>query len=303
MKFVVFILFALTAIGGCPRIGAGPAEKVVIPAGERAFYPRFDASGEQLLLTAENYRGLKLLNLATGRLVTVSEEEGAGYHPLITGDGQTVVFVEHAYRDHLRYSRLVSYSLGDGQVRELQPLSRRVPLPVPAGSDVLVADGERLKSAGTLRSDAHPEEAVAVVIEEQQLVLYRNGERKIISPYPEESYIWPSLSPDGKRIVAYAMGKGVFVCDLQGRIEYEGGSLEAPVWAGNRLLAGMVTADDGHQIIRSEVRILDTENREQERISPEGIIALYPTVSLSTGRIAWHTPEGEIYIQKYILKK
>ncbi len=303
MKFLVFFLFVLTSVSSCPRIGAGPAEKLPLPEGEAFFYPRFDASGEKLLLTSGNYRGLKMIDLETGNLVTISEANGAGYAPFFTEDGGRVVFVEQEFRENLRYSRLVSHSLTKGETTELRPFSRDLPQPVLAGSEVLCVDEGQLKSAAPGGEEGVLFDASAVVIEEQQLVLYRQGERKVLEPYPLESYIWPSLSPDGRKILAYAMGQGSFVCDLNGKILFTAGTLEAPVWAGNRLVAGMVTSDDGHRITRSEVVVLDMETGETKVISPPGSIALFPAVSVAAGRIAWHTPEGEVFVQKYILNR
>lgn len=303
MKFLIFFLFILTSVSGCPRIGAGPAEKLPLPAGEAFFYPRFDASGEKLLLTSGNYRGLKMADLNTGNMVTISAVDGAGYAPHFSGDGSRVIFVEQEFRENLRYSRLVSYSLANGETTPLRPFSRELPQPVLAGSEVLCVEEGQLKSAVPGAEESVLPNAAAVVIEEQQLVLYRQGERKVLEPYPLESYIWPSLSPDGKKILAYAMGRGSFVCDLDGEILFTAGSMEAPVWAGDRLVAGMVTSDDGHRITRSEVVVLSTETGEIRTISPPGSIALFPAVSVAAGRIAWHTPEGEVFVQKYILNR
>lgn len=256
-----------------------------------------------MLLTSGNYKGLKMLDLKTGNLATISEASGAGYAPLFTEDGSRVVFVEQEFRENLRVSRLVSHSLTKGETTELRPFSRDLPQPVLAGSEVFCVEEGQLKSATPGGEESVFPDAAAVVIEEQQLVLYHKGERKVLEPFTSESYIWPSLSPDGRKILAYAMGKGSFVCDLNGEILFTAGTLEAPVWAGNHLVAGMVTSDDGHKVTRSEVVVLRMETGEVETISPAGIIALFPAVSVAAGRIAWHTPEGEVFVQKYILNR
>lgn len=47
-----------------------------------------------------------------------------------------------------------------------------------------------------------------VNIENRQLVLYRNGERKEISPNGKDcSYLWPSISPDGTKLLYKVAGK------------------------------------------------------------------------------------------------
>jgi len=120
-----------------------------------------------------------------------------------------------------------------------------------------------------------------------------------VSPFKGESYIWPSVSPDRKRILAYAMGKGAFICTPEGRIIAEFGEIENPVWAGNETIAGMVTSDDGHRITGSVVVLADASTGRKKSITPEGIIAMYPSVSSEAEILVFNSPEGDVYLVHY----
>ena len=99
------------------------------------------------------------------------------------------------------------------------------------------------------------------------------------------------------------MGKGAFICDLEGKLLAGFGKLDAPVWAGNKILVGMETSDDGHNITGSVIYMVDTGTGERTQISPRGIVAMYPSVSVASEQVAFHTPAGEIYVIRYHVKK
>jgi Tol biopolymer transport system component len=301
MKFLVFLLLSLAAVTGCPRIDVEPAVKVTLPEGAKYFHPRFNPSGEILLLSAENYKGLYLFEPATGKLVTISGEEGAGYSPVFSSDGEKVYYTENEYIGNLRHITLKSFAVAEGQREVLQPPVRTLSGPVVSGNAVLYTEASQLKSASV--PGGAPNKAVMVSIEDQNLVLYAGGQRKILQPYPGESYIWPSVSPAGNQIVAFSMGKGAFICDLEGNLLADFGQLEAPVWAGDKLLVGMETTDDGHNVTSSVITMVDTETSERTPLSPEGLIAMHPSVSVTSGQVAFHTPMGEIYRIRYQVKK
>lgn len=172
-----------------------------------------------------------------------------------------------------------------------------------AGNRVLFRADDNLKSAVVDDSKPDRSDEIYAGIENQQLVLYRGEERLVIKPYESESYIWPSVSPDRKHVMAYAMGKGAFICDLTGMVIAEFGEIEAPAWAGNDFIVGMVTKDDGHQILESAIVAIDPLSGDRKTISPENLIAMHPTASAKAGKIAFHTLDGEIYFIHYQLNR
>lgn len=303
MKYLFIILAFVTATASAQPMEVLQVEKLQLPGNQKFYHPKFDHSGTQLLLTAVNYKGLNLLNLETNNLVKVSEAAGAGYSPVFSFDNQTIVYVEQEFIDKRRHSKLQAWSKPTGQTRLLEPAARTMSVPMVAGNRVLYRAEEKLKSA--VVDDAKPDRSDEIYagIENQQLVLYRGEERLVIKPYESESYIWPSVSPDRKHVMAYAMGKGAFICDLTGMVIAEFGQVEAPAWAGNDFIVGMVTKDDGHQILESSIVAVDPLSGERKTISPEGLIAMHPTASAKARKIAFHTLDGEIYFIHYQLNR
>lgn len=276
-------------------------EKVTIPGNQKFFHPQFDHSGEKLLLTAENYKGLHMLELTENKLLKISDADGAGYSPKFSWNNETILFQEQEFIEKRRFTKLKAWNEITGNTRLIEPAVRNLSVPMIAGNRVLFRSDHQLKSAVVDQSQPDRSDEIFAGIENQELVLYRGEERLVIKPYESESYIWPSISPDRKHVLAYAMGKGAFISDLTGMVLAELGQIEAPVWAGNDFIVGMVTKDDGHQILKSAIVAVHPLSGEKQILTSDDKIAMHPAVSEKTQTIAFDTPEGEIWLIHYQL--
>lgn len=278
-------------------------EKVTIPGDQKFFHPQFDHSGDKLLLTSENYKSLHLLKLPENKLQKISDADGAGYSPKFSWNDETVLFQEQEYIEKRRFTKLKAWNETAGNTRLIEPPVRNLSVPMIAGNRVLFRSDEQLKSAVVDETQPDKSDGIFAGIENQQLVLYRGEERLVIKPYESESYIWPSVSPDRKHVLAYAMGKGAFISDLTGMVLAELGQIEAPVWAGNDFIAGMVTKDDGHQILESSIVAVHPLSGKRQVLTPDNVIAMHPDVSAKKQKIVFHTPDGEIWFIHYQLNR
>jgi Tol biopolymer transport system component len=298
-KFLLVFLIFFAALSGCAQVQISSVEKLPLPESGKFFHPKLDDSGNLILLTSENYKGIQLYNLKTKALDLVTDGDGAGYSPLISGDGGTILFTRNEFVQNRLFSKLMAYHVTTGVTDQVAPPARDLSmLSIMKDQMVYVADG-LLKTAriGSGTSDFSGE--MAVGIDDRKLMVYSAGQSKQLDPFENESYIWPSVSPDGKRLLAYAMGKGAFICNPDGKMITELGNVQAPVWVDNTYVAGMITKEDGHQVTASEIVILNIRTGKKLTISPEGVISMYPSVSLSNKKIAFQSSEGNIYIVTY----
>ncbi len=303
MKFLLFVFMFISAFAFGQQVEVSKMEKVTIPGNQKFYHPQFDHSGEKLLLTSENYQGLHLLKLPENNLQKISDADGAGYSPKFSWNDETVLFQEQEYIEKRRFTKLKAWNLTTENTRLIEPAVRNLSVPMIAGNRVLFRSDEELKSAVVDETQPDRSDEIFAGIENQQLVLYRGEERLVIKPYESESYIWPSVSPDRKHVLAYAMGKGAFISDLTGMVLAELGQIEAPVWAGNDFIVGMVTKDDGHQILESSIVAVHPLSGERQVLSSENVIAMHPDVSAKTQKIVFHTPDGEIWFIHYQLNR
>jgi len=268
--------------------------QLVKEAGTEAYYPKFTPDGKTILLTSENYTGLKALNLETKKVNQLTSAAGAGWNTVISDDSKSVCYQEIDITDNnpIGFTTFYSRSLASQEVEQLTP-------PV-AKSDVR-------PPLGLLKSKAAIKSPVLVYIDEDvKLVIEKDGRKTVVTPNgAEEAYIWPALSPDGKKIVyTVASLEKTFICDLSGKILADLGRLHACQWLNNDWVVGMDDKDDGHVLLSSNLVAVSADGKVKQDLTPvKGkLVAMYPATSPAGDKIAFNTPDGELYIMDVVVK-
>ena len=134
--------------------------------------------------------------------------------------------------------------------------------------------------------------------------LYKDQNFQILNPLNEADsrYLWVSLSPNAKMILFTVAGNGTFVCDLNGKIIATLGYLNAPVWYNDNYIVGMQDKDDGHVITSSKVMMMSLNGKVKAQISRADEIAMYPSPTAKSSKIAYNTINGEIQIVEIQIK-
>lgn len=294
--------------------------KLPTPTGEE-MVATITPDGSRLLLTTDTYRGLTLYSIADGTSTTLTTDEGAGYEPRFAREGATVVYRATSFTP-LRMTALRSVDIDGGETggprkamatpssRQLLPPTRDLQgLAVSDGALSVVSGGKRkaiILSGGkrqTLnRSKLKASAAVSgstaplLSIADRQLMISTGDESRVLSPNgTDESYIWPSLSPDGKRVLYYVCGDGAYTCDLDGGNVRPLGELRAPRWFDDETVVGMLDKDDGEVVTSSAIVAVSLDGRRQT-LTPDSLIAQYPQPAAQAGRIAFSTTDGGVYI-------
>jgi Tol biopolymer transport system component len=149
---------------------------------------------------------------------------------------------------------------------------------------------------------SQPAGTVSVLgIEDTKIAVLRDGVKVYLDPLGGGSYVWPSLSPDGSRLVAYEMDRGTFLCDPDGSHPVNIGRRDAPSWTRDgKWLVYMADKDDGHAIRSSEIAFISTDGRVGGRLtSTSRRIEMYPQCSPVDDRIVCSTLGGEILVITY----
>ena len=190
---------------------------------------------------------------------------------------------------------LRSINLGSGQSRELVAPTRNLQgvginnqaaLPVTRGQ--VTAKG--------FEGKVSDKNGVVLSINNRQLMISRNGKTRNLSPNgKDKSYLWPSLSPDGTKILYYVGAEGAFVCNLDGSNVKPLGMMRAPQWWDDATVVGMYDQDDGEFVYASRIVATNLKGDKQS-LTPDSLIAMYPKVSAQAGKIAFSTPDGKAYI-------
>jgi Tol biopolymer transport system component len=273
-----------------------------LPLGsERAWsQPRWSPDGRTIYYTTSEYDGIWAYPVTGGGPVQITSDRGSGYGFTLSPDGARI-----AWRRTLagalpgeRLQEAVVRNLARGTSSVLAS-GRSVSVPSFVGSGIVCSVGGQLQ--GTTAA-IQPAGTVAVLgIEETKIAILRDGVRSLIDPLGNGSYIWPSLSPDGSKLVAYEMDRGTFVADPDGSHPLRLGRRDAPVWTRDgRWLVYMAENDDGHRILSSDIAYVSPDGKLSGKLAdPSGRIAMYPQCSPVSDAILCSTLQGEILVIRY----
>ncbi|MGC3978133.1 MAG: hypothetical protein QM751_07845 [Paludibacteraceae bacterium] len=299
IKTIFFLALLSFSLLSAQKITVKTQNEIVLNAA--AYYPTLNNDGSKLLFSSESYNGLFLYDFNTGKTTEISKAINAGYYPVFSADDTKIFYKNTNLDNRLRYDALESYDVMTGKQQQMLAPQRNLRQAQSYHNGILVLTGKNLvkstfgKSSKTI--------SVYVSSEDLSIYIYNNGVKKQIKPLSgSNNYIWVSLSPDNKKILFTATGKGTYICDLSGKVISSLGYLNAPVWYNNEYIAGMQDKDNGEYVISSSVVMTSTDGKIRQQISNPKHIAMYPTCSSKSGRIIYNTLEGKLYISEIEIK-
>ncbi len=262
---------------------------------QKGYNPVLNMDGDKLLYTASGFSGLNMVELSTKQLTEISKDAGAGFEPQFSTDNSRIFYRKTTFDNNRRFNAVQSYDLKTKGNSELLTPQRMLNKIYPLTNGVIAFSGKNILRATATKSNATP--VVVSANEDLKIMLY-NGKITYLNPLnmPEPRYIWVSLSPDSKKILFTAAGKGTYICDLNGKILNSLGSVNAPVWFNDNFVVAMEDKDDGHRVISSKIVMISVAKKTKTEISTPDKISMYPTASGKANRIAYHTENGEIEV-------
>jgi WD40 repeat protein len=292
MRKVLFALalgFSMSAMGQVLNVTS--IEKVNLP--DKAAVAAISPQGDYLLLTSATNQGLTKMDLNTKQCQVLSTAPSAGHNVKISPDGQTVVYREGSFNNkHLRLSSLKSVNLVTGSSQVLVKPTRD--LQGYAASATTVGAVNKGKFSKKAIGNAKAQNLPVLSIDKGKLMVTVDGKTRNLSPNGNDfSYLWPSLSPDGTKVLYYLAAHGTYVCDLDGSNARKVGKMRAPVWYDDNTIVGMMDLDDGEFIYASTI-VAATLDGVTQTLTGDETIAMYPHAA--NGKIAFSTPAGEAYI-------
>lgn len=282
------VLATLTAgaqvvtVGSLERIDGVRDSKVVL-------------SPDGKFVVANDAKGLAQVDLATGAVRHIADGSGL-YDVRISPDGSQVVYTRPEFRKHLRYISLESVSLADGSQKTIVKATRRLNAGSAfAGNSVTAVENgkTRVRSLDGTKAVQAP----VASINYGHLDITVDGRTTSIDPQGRGSYLWPSISPDGKRVVYRLSGVGTFTCNLDGSDVRHIGNYMMTVWAGNDVLIGVAENEDTNQVLTAASLVaVDTANGATQTLTSPEMIATAPSASADGSRVAFITTDGAAYI-------
>ena len=298
-KMLFSAAIAITFMAQAQQFEVTEMAQVPTDGHEMTYHPRFMPNGD-LLVTALNYNGLAVINATTGEYTKLTEMQGAGYYPVISPDGKTILtrsmdkvfLTQDIYVIDVATKKLTSVARGINHVNQLAFNGSYAMMPI---------EGKAVtKKVGTSATSGSLDDLL-ITSEDLKIVMYANGVRTVLDPLAgkldwDPHYINASLSPDKSRIL-FGCADNAYVCNLDGSNVVKLGALRSPQWRGNTHVVGMQNEDDGYYYTKSEIVIVDVAgNNLQQLTTSSDEIKMFPSVSNDGSKIAFHTIDGKIYV-------
>ena len=240
--------------------------------------------GSYVLTTTQTSKGLRRIDLKTGEATQLTDLPGAGFEPKISSDGRHIVCRKVTFDErHMRQTALQMLDIEQGTQRQMRAPVRNL-------------------GAYSAEEKAETNKGTEVFIEDMQLMVTIDGVTTNISPNGTDEdtrYIWPSLSPDGRRILYYVSGVGAYVCNLEGGdVQFIAHDCRAPQWYDNNIVIGMNDRDDGKLLQSSSIMAYSLDKGSAQELTDNQLMLMYPKCCAAKGIIVCSAASGEVFVVK-----
>lgn len=275
MKLTKSILTMSLLACGATASAALPAysepQRINVPT--EVYHPVLSPDGSVLLFSTVDHSGLKSLDLKSGEITMIDASAAAGFDPVFSSDGSKIYYRTATMIDGLLNRDVRCYDMSTTKAVELMKPNRKSHTLRAIGSQTYVsADFDRI-------------------------VVSVGGKTAEIDPVADaHCYQWPSISPDGTKILFSEPFKGVFVCNIDGTgakaVLPKG---DYPSWIDDNTIAAVVSHDDGYIVLDSAVVLVDLVSGDSVNATPADVIVGELTSSPVSGSVIYTTVNGELY--------
>lgn len=302
-KTVLTLLLPMAAMASAQLLEVNSIAKVEMSDDVAVGSAIISPSGQSLLVTDPGYVGLTQINLSDGSAKVITRDEGAGYRPIFIDD-DNVAYRKISYtKDNLKRTELRRRELSTGKDASIVGATRDLSGAVAVKGSVYAIHGGKAKRLAVARGAKVNKAQPVLTIDNRQLMLTVGDVTKRISPNgTEESYIWPSVSPDGTKALYFVCGEGAYVSNIDGSSPKFIGIMRAPQWLTDGIVVGMQDEDDGYVTTASKIVATDITSSQTQVLTDSSLVAMYPTADKAASKIAFTTVDGEVYIMDITIK-
>lgn len=273
-------------------------EKLPVESFHQWSQPRFSPDGKSIYYTTSDFNGIWEYSIATKLSRNITTDPRSGFAFAISEDGSKLVYRRTVHEAGVS-DRIQEIAMVDLHGADFSVLAsgRDLSAPVFIRNEVSYAIDAKTAHVSAQATSA----GLAILgIENTKIAISQSGRKSLFDPFGNGSYVWPSLSPDGLRILGYEMTKGAFTCTPDGQDIILLGRRDAPCWSRDgKWVIFMDDKDDGQKLLSSRIMAISSDGKQLVTLTNEASIALYPSCSPIENKVVYCTADGALYTLSY----
>jgi Tol biopolymer transport system component len=282
----------------------GEPEKLIGGEGQYYTNPVWSPDGMKIAVSGANYKGLWVMNGDGSSLANLSEEASAGFGYEWSADSKELVTTVTKFEGAYRSNAIKIFNLEQGSERELTGYRKNIPA-IPHltadNSQVYFYTGKNLEFIDTGKHPKITNVKPLYFIKHGNIYTQGSSENLVTSSQVlvDEECLNVRISPDGKKISYEVMGGNLYVMNSDGSNRVDLGEGYNARWApDSEYLIYMVTEDDGHQFLSSELFISHSDGSAKLQLTnSEFELEMNPSWSPNGQQVVYNNDrDGAIYL-------
>ncbi len=283
----------------------------VTPEGESYSAPVWSPTGGAIAFAGPQYAGIHVVDFPGGEVVQLTGEAAAGHGMAWSPDGAMILTSISRFEDRRRYNAVALFDALTGdkiQITQFATGPTGAAFWADKGQSIQIIDRHNQPHRFSLIGE--PIEATTKFLAANRQVYSRGMEIVRSGSEPDEREVVPAVegrklnlavSPDGARMAFEIVGGHLWVTDINGSNPVDLGYGNRPAWnpAGDKL-AFIITEDDGHQILASDIYVINIDGTGQINLTESGdALEMNPAWSPDGRYIAYDDlNSGRIFVQE-----
>jgi len=272
--------------------------------------PVWSPDGSMIAFTSAGYKGIWTINLQNKKVNQITDETAAGFGFKWSDDSKYVLTRVAKYEGIRRYNAVKVFNIETGEMTVLTDYRTMMPgLPqFAAGSEKIFIYGKgnlEIFNSGieaNRNMKLNSSEKIVYIRDDKIAVEDLNTHKfEIIEPVKGERILNLQLSPDGEKTAFEIIGGDMYVINIDGTNLKNLGRGYRPKWSpDSRYLTYMITEDDGHQILSSDIFTIKIDGFEKTNLTnTENKLEMNPSWSPDGNKIAFdELNDGAIYVME-----
>jgi Tol biopolymer transport system component len=293
-KVFIFLFVVFAANFALSQIRVVSIEKVNLPEKVYSYQTKFSSDGKHLYFSNSSYSGIWRYNIDGKTTQEITKDNFSGFGFDISRAGDKIAYRRTIGEGMFRKQEIVEKSLNDNSTSVIESAQN---ISTPIYYSEKIVSSKNIADISGLQTE---NEVKLLGIENTKIAIIKNGKKEILDPLENGSYIWPSLSPDGKTILAVDMTQGAFLYTIDSKVTQILGRRNAPSFTHDgKWIIYMLDKDDGHQIISSDIYAVSADGQTTVQLTNDTNINLNPVCSVTENKVAFSTLDGKLFILSY----